>query len=78
MKQTSVEWLVDRLNKNGLGLTLEEIQQAKEMEKAGKIKAQIDYIINEMDSINYDIRKIYIDELEQQLKKLTPNPGKDE
>jgi hypothetical protein len=30
---TAVEWLVERLNRNGLGLTIEEIKQAKEMEK---------------------------------------------
>ena len=33
MKQTAVEWLEERLNRNGLGLTIEEIKQAKEMEK---------------------------------------------
>ena len=30
---TAVEWLEERLNRNGLGLTIEEIKQAKEMEK---------------------------------------------
>jgi hypothetical protein len=38
--------------------------------QAEKIKAQIDFITNEMDDINWDIRKIYVEELEQQLKKL--------
>jgi uncharacterized protein involved in exopolysaccharide biosynthesis len=30
---TAVEWLEERLSRNGLGLTIEEIKQAKEMEK---------------------------------------------
>jgi hypothetical protein len=30
---TAVEWLVERLNKNGLGVTQDEINQAKEMER---------------------------------------------
>ena len=46
------------------------LTKAKEMEKAEKIKAQIDFIVNEMDNLNWDIRKIYVEELEQQLKKL--------
>jgi hypothetical protein len=33
-EQTAVEWLEERLNRNGLGLTIEEIKQAKEMEKS--------------------------------------------
>lgn len=35
-----------------------------------KIKAQIYFIVNEMNSINWDIRQIYVEELEQQLKNL--------
>jgi hypothetical protein len=34
------------------------------------IKAQIDFLENEMVGISYDIREIYIDELKQQLKEL--------
>jgi hypothetical protein len=34
---TAVEWLEERLNRNGLGLTIEEIEQAKEMEKYNAI-----------------------------------------
>jgi len=36
---TAVEWLEERLNRNGLGLTIEEIKQAKEMEKEQIIDA---------------------------------------
>jgi uncharacterized protein YgfB (UPF0149 family) len=39
MKQTAVEWLAEQLNRNGLGLTIEEIKQAKEMEKEQIIDA---------------------------------------
>jgi len=38
--------------------------------QAEKIKTQIHYIINEMDDIRWDIREIYVQELEQQLKLL--------
>ncbi len=47
-----------------------EFIQSSKWVQAERIKAQIDYITNEMYAINYDIRKIYIEELEQQLKKL--------
>jgi hypothetical protein len=41
MEKTAVEWLEERLNRNGLGLTIEEIKQAKEMEKQQIIDAHI-------------------------------------
>jgi hypothetical protein len=34
------------------------------------LQAQIDFITNEMVAINWDIRKIYVEELQEQLKKL--------
>jgi hypothetical protein len=34
------------------------------------VKAKIDFITNEMVAINWDIRKIYVEELQEQLKKL--------
>ena len=39
MKQTAVEWLISKLNKEGFAqvVTDEEIQQAKEMEEEQKI-----------------------------------------
>jgi hypothetical protein len=36
--KTAVEWLEERLNRNGLGLTIEEIKEAKEMDKAERAK----------------------------------------
>jgi predicted GNAT family acetyltransferase len=43
MKQTAVEWLVEKLNKQGFAqvVTNEEIEQAKEMEKQQIIGAHI-------------------------------------
>jgi hypothetical protein len=38
--------------------------------KLQTIQAMIGFIMNEMALLNYNIRKIYIDELEQQLKEL--------
>jgi hypothetical protein len=34
------------------------------------LQAQIDFITNEMVAINWDIRKIYVEELQEQLKQL--------
>jgi hypothetical protein len=38
--------------------------------QAKVLQTQIDYIENEMLGINYEIRKVYIDELKEQLKEL--------
>jgi hypothetical protein len=37
--ETAVEWLEERLNRNGLGLTIEEIKQAKQIEQQQIINA---------------------------------------
>ena len=54
-------------------LGLEHGYKAGHKSKATQVKvlqAQIDFITNEIDSINWDIRKIYVEELQQQLKQL--------
>jgi hypothetical protein len=81
MKQTAVIWLIQELKENSL-LTFDEwkelFEEAKEMEEAEKIKAQIDVLklahlrlsvegIDKADSTMV----FTINELEQQLKELT-------
>jgi hypothetical protein len=84
MKQTAVEWLVEQLKENGVSFWQEEIEmieEAKEMEKAEKIKTQIDILklahlrlsIEGIDKAN-DTMVFTINELEKQLKELTFKP----
>jgi hypothetical protein len=75
MKQTAVEWLVEQMSKEEITFTglrayvkfPELIQQAKEMEKAEKIKAQIE-AVRAVDT--YGLKHM-IEHYEQQLKELT-------
>jgi len=84
MKQTAVDWLVEKLKENGVSFWQEEIEmieEAKEMEKAEKIKTQIDILklahlrlsIEGIDKAN-DTMVFTINELEKQLKELTFKP----
>jgi EAL domain-containing protein (putative c-di-GMP-specific phosphodiesterase class I) len=64
---TSVEWLVEHLTEYGFDLSHHEleIQQAKEMERQEKIKAQIE-ILREC---GYDERDAILNRLLNQLAK---------
>jgi len=77
MKKTAIEWLAYQLNLEPAGWMKDLIEQAKEMERAEKIKAQIDVLklahlrlsvdgIDKADSIMI----FTINELERQLKEL--------
>jgi hypothetical protein len=90
-KQTAVEWLVDylknikalpfiipNLNINEQNILNDIIEQAKEMEKAEKIKAQIDilklaHLRLSVEGIDkFDNTMVFtVNELEQQLKSIT-------
>ena len=67
MKKTAVNWLVKKLNLEGYDYTVE---QAKEMEKEQKIKAQID-VLNELNDTHPLRINIMIRKLKEQLKSLT-------
>jgi hypothetical protein len=77
VKQTAVEWLFEKWD--DWDLTIEELfEQAKEMEKAEKIKAQIDILklahlrlsVEGIDKFD-DTMVFTVNELEQQLKLIT-------
>jgi hypothetical protein len=85
MKQTAVEWLYKTLWKqNDYSLPSNILEQAKEMEKAEKIKAQIDVLklahlrlsVEGIDKAD-DVMIFTINELEQQLKELTSKTNKE-
>jgi hypothetical protein len=69
-QKTAVEFLIQEIRKNRIVIPMEMEQKAKEMEKAEKIKAQIDVLSLLNDThplrINIMIRK-----LKEQLKSLT-------
>jgi hypothetical protein len=79
--KTAVERLVEKLKENGVSFWQEEIEmieEAKEMEKAEKIKAQIDILklahlrlsVEGIDKFD-DTMVFTVNELEQQLKLVT-------
>ena len=87
MKQTAVEWLEEQMKTWGdlpRWKRDEIVQQAKEMEKAEKIKAQIDVLklthlrlsVEGIDKAD-DVMIFTINELEQQLKELTSKTDKE-
>jgi hypothetical protein len=87
MKQTAVEWLEEQMKTWGdlpRWKRDEIIQQAKEMEKAEKIKAQIDVLrlthlrlsVEGIDKAD-GVMIFTINELEQQLKELTSKTDKE-
>jgi hypothetical protein len=87
MKQTAVEWLEEQMKTWGdlpRWKRDEIVQQAKEMEKAEKIKAQIDVLklahlrlsVEGIDKAD-DVMIFTINELEQQLKELKPKTNKE-
>ena len=69
MKQTAVEWLVEQYINKSI-ITIKDIEQAKEMEKEQKIKAQID-VLNELNDTHPLRINIMIRKLKEQLKSLT-------
>jgi hypothetical protein len=77
MKKTAIEWLAYQLNLEPSGWMKDLIEQAKEMERAEKIKAQIDVLklahlrlsVDGIDKAD-GIMIFTINELERQLKEL--------
>jgi hypothetical protein len=61
-KQTAVEWLVSRLNKEGFApvVTQEEIEQAKAMERQQIKDAVIEYIKSVSKEMGIPMKKISI------------------
>ena len=84
MKQTAVEWLIEQYFMSEGFLKAPIFEQAKEMEKAEKIKAQIDVLklahlrlsVEGIDKAD-DVMIFTINELEQQLKELKPKTDKE-
>jgi len=76
-KQTAVEWLDYQLFIKHGEITIEDINKAKQMEKAEKIKAQIDILklahlrlsVEGIDKAD-NTMVFTVNELEQQLKEL--------
>ena len=68
--KTAVEWLVEELTRQNMFMHLfaKEIEQAKQMEKVEKIKAQIEILENLRPSV-YGIEEKYKD-LKKQLEEL--------
>jgi adenylosuccinate synthase len=61
-KQTAVEWLVSRLNKEGFAIvvTHEEIDQARQMERQQIKDAVVEYIKSVSKEMGVPIKKISI------------------
>jgi hypothetical protein len=69
MKQTAVEWLEEMFSNSEIPNSSMLFKQAKEMEKAEKIKAKIQGLyLASTDAIGISYR---ISELEEELKSLT-------